>query len=93
MQLDGWNSMLKYFTRIDSTTGQEWIETRLKGKPLLSTPLLNKGTAFSQAERHDLSILGKLPYRVETLEEQILRAKNQFSRYTSILHKYIFLNQ
>lgn len=84
--------MLKYITRIDHTSGHEWIETEFRGKQLLSTPLLNKGTAFTQEERHELNLLGKLPYRVETLEEQLIRVKNQYNRYSSVLQKYIYLN-
>lgn len=84
--------MLKYITRIDPKTKEEWIETTLTGKQLMSMALLNKGTAFSIEERHELRLLGKLPFRVETLEEQVKRAKNQYSRYTNNLQKYIYLN-
>lgn len=84
--------MLKYNTKIDKETGHEWIETRLTGKELLSAPLLNKGTAFTEAERIELHLLGKLPHRVETLEEQLARAKSQFNRYSSSLQKYIYLS-
>lgn len=84
--------MLKYITRRDLKTKQEWIETSLTGKQLMVMPLLNKGTAFSQEERIDLKLLGKLPYNTETLDEQVKRAKNQYSRYTSNLQKYIYLN-
>lgn len=84
--------MLKYITRLDHSSGHEWIETNFTGKQLLSTPLLNKGTAFSPEERLELNLLGKLPYRVETLEEQLIRAKNQYNRYSSTLQKYIYLN-
>ena len=84
--------MLKYTTRIDHGLGQEWIETELTGKELLVAPLLNKGTAFTQEERHALKLLGKLPHRVETLQEQLDRAKNQYSRYSSTMQKYIYLN-
>lgn len=84
--------MLKYFTRINHQSGHEWIDTRLTGKALLSTPLLNKGTAFTEEERRELNLLGKLPHRIETLEEQLIRAKTQYSRYSSTLQKYIYLN-
>jgi malate dehydrogenase (oxaloacetate-decarboxylating) len=83
--------MLKYITRQDET-GKEWLETALTGKALLSTPLLNKGTAFTIEERKTLNLLGKLPYYVETLEEQLLRAKNQFESYNTTLQKYIYLD-
>lgn len=84
--------MLKYLTQLDLKTGKEVIRTTLRGKALLGTPLLNKGTAFSHKEREALRLLGKLPYRVETLEEQLVRAKNQYLRYTNNLKKYIYLN-
>lgn len=84
--------MLKYISRSDPVAGHEWIETNLQGKAILSTPLLNKGTAFTEEERFELGLLGKLPYRIETLEEQLKRAKEQYNRYSSTLQKYIYLN-
>jgi malate dehydrogenase (oxaloacetate-decarboxylating)(NADP+) len=39
----------------------------------LTNPLLNKGTAFSEAERDTLGLRGLLPPRVFTLEEQLRR--------------------
>ena len=84
--------MLKYTSKVDPVTGHEWIETSLTGKALLVTPLLNKGTAFTYEERVELGLLGKLPYRIESLEEQLVRAKNQYNAYASVLQKYIYLN-
>ena len=84
--------MLKYITKLDTKTKMEWIETELRGKELMSMPLLNKGTAFSTQERVELSLLGKLPYQVESLEEQVIRARYQYKRYKSVLQKYIYLN-
>lgn len=84
--------MLKFRIRKDKKSRKEWIETNLTGKALLLTPLLNKGTAFDDAERHLLKLLGKLPYQIETLEEQLFRVKNQFDSHATTLQKYIFLN-
>ncbi len=84
--------MLKYITKIDLHSNLEWVETNLRGKELMSMPLLNKGTAFSLQERLELGLLGKLPYQVETLEEQLVRARYQYTRYKSVLQKYIYLN-
>lgn len=84
--------MLKYITHFDSETGNEWIETNLTGKSVMLYPLLNKGTAFTHQERRELKLLGKLPFRVETLEEQLARTKGQFKAYSSTLQKYIYLN-
>jgi malate dehydrogenase (oxaloacetate-decarboxylating) len=41
---------------------------------LLDTPLLNKGTAFTDEERTQFGLHGLLPPCEETLEEQVARA-------------------
>tara|TARA_R110002110_G_scaffold404606_1_gene623103 strand:- start:118832 stop:120532 length:1701 start_codon:yes stop_codon:yes gene_type:complete len=84
--------MLKYKACIDEKTGHEWIETELRGKNLMATPLLNKGTAFTHEERQALDILGKLPYAVETIEQQLTRVRYQYKRYSSNLTKFVYLN-
>lgn len=84
--------MLKYKICQDPNTKEQWIETDLRGKELLITYLLNKGTAFTQEERENLNLLGKLPHRIETLDEQLKRVYHQFKTYDSDLHKQIFLN-
>lgn len=85
--------MLQFKLTQDKTTGQEMIETTLAGKPLLSTPQLNKGTAFPLEERHLFNLLGKLPSRIESLEEQVQRAYIQFQNYKNNLNRNIFLNE
>ena len=47
--------------------------TDLRGMALLEHPLLNKGTAFSREERRALGLEALLPWRVETIEEQVAR--------------------
>ena len=84
--------MLDFKVNRDSKTGDLFIETSLSGKNLLTTAQLNKGTAFTTSERHAFGLLGKLPNRVETLDEQVHRAYLQYTRYTSSLQKNIFLN-
>jgi malate dehydrogenase (oxaloacetate-decarboxylating) len=68
------------------------ILTDLWGKNLLTTPQLNKGTAFTADERKTFGLLGKLPFRIESLEEQVVRAYLQFSRYKTDMQKHIYLN-
>jgi malate dehydrogenase (oxaloacetate-decarboxylating) len=63
------------------------IITTLKGKDVLSNPFLNKGTAFTKAEREDLGLDGLLPPQVVTLEEQIKRVYEQYSMRTTDLFK------
>ena len=61
------------------------------GASLLTNSLLNKGTAFTARERDSLGLLGLLPPRVFTLEEQIHRVLGNLRRKTDPLEKYIFL--
>ena len=61
------------------------------GMSLLRDPRLNKGTAFTDAERDALGIRGLLPPRVFTQVEQQHRVLNNYSRKLSNLDKYIFL--
>ncbi len=84
--------MLDFKLCRDENTGERYIETSLCGKPLLTTPQLNKGTAFTNEERKAFGLLGKLPHRVETLDEQVKRAYLQYSSYTSSLQQNIYLN-
>lgn len=84
--------MLDFKLNRDAQTGELYIETALCGKPLLTTPQLNKGTAFTNEERKEFGLLGKLPNRVETLDEQVKRAYLQYSTYTSRLKQNIYLN-
>ncbi|RUR14163.1 NAD-dependent malic enzyme [Legionella septentrionalis] len=84
--------MLDFKTLRNEETGEWYIETSICGKHLLTTPQLNKGTAFTQEERRAFGLLGKLPNQVETLDEQVKRAYLQFSSYTSRLQQNIYLN-
>jgi malate dehydrogenase (oxaloacetate-decarboxylating)(NADP+) len=62
-----------------------------KGMHYLHESALNKGTAFTEAERDALGLRGLLPPGVQTLEEQVMRVMGNFNRKTSDLEKYIFL--
>ncbi len=61
------------------------------GSILLQTPLLNKGSAFTEEERAAFSLTGLLPPRHETIEEQIERAYMQFGSFDTNLKKLIYL--
>jgi malate dehydrogenase (oxaloacetate-decarboxylating)(NADP+) len=54
-------------------------------------PTLNKGTAFTEAERDALGLRGLLPPRVFTLEQQTLRALENLRRKPNDLEKYIYM--
>lgn len=76
----------------DEESGQRYLSTALSGKSLLTIPQLNKGTAFSDEERKAFHLTGKLPHRVENLDEQVRRAYLQYAAYSSNLQKNIYLN-
>ncbi|EPH07062.1 malate dehydrogenase (oxaloacetate-decarboxylating) [Propionibacterium sp. oral taxon 192 str. F0372] len=60
---------------------------------VMTDPLTNRGTAFTAEERAKLGLTGRLPARVETLDEQAARAYRQLSGFDRDLHKYVFLDQ
>jgi malate dehydrogenase (oxaloacetate-decarboxylating)(NADP+) len=64
---------------------------QLRASALLSDPLLNKGTAFTERERDALGLRGLLPPRVFTLEEQVERSLAAVRRKADALEKYIYL--
>ncbi len=84
--------MLDFNIVTDDETSELYLETSLSGKPLLTTAQLNKGSAFTEEERRTFKLLGKLPFRVETLDEQVARAYHQYHQYTTSLQKNIYLN-
>ena len=61
------------------------------GVALLQDPALNKGTAFTEAERDRLHLRGLLPPHVSTQEQQLARVLENFRRKPSDLEKYINL--
>ena len=69
------------------------LSSGLRGRRLLETPALNKGTAFTLAERQALGLDGLLPPAVETIEEQSFRAYKAFLRKPDDLERHIYLRQ
>jgi malate dehydrogenase (oxaloacetate-decarboxylating)(NADP+) len=62
-----------------------------QGIALLQDPALNKGTAFTEAERDTLHLRGLLPPYVSSQEQQVGRVLENFRRKSSDLEKYINL--
>ena len=62
-----------------------------RGMDLLDTPLLNKGTAFTESERTALGLHGLLPPQVETLDQQVVRCYDAYRRKTDDLERHIYL--
>ncbi|MCG9630887.1 MULTISPECIES: NAD-dependent malic enzyme [Vibrio] len=61
------------------------------GPALLSTPLLNKGSAFTAEERSSFNLEGLLPENTETIQEQVGRAYKQYCNFESDMDKHIYL--
>ena len=64
---------------------------RLRGTSVLSSPLLNRGTAFTLAEREALGLTGLLPEGVSTIEGQLRRVYGQYLRQPDDLAKNLHL--
>jgi malate dehydrogenase (oxaloacetate-decarboxylating) len=60
---------------------------------VLDDPVLNRGVAFSAAEREALGLTGRLPAAVLTLEQQAERAYRQLQQQGSDLAKNVYLEQ
>jgi malate dehydrogenase (oxaloacetate-decarboxylating)(NADP+) len=62
-----------------------------RGVEILHDPLLNKGTAFTEAERDALGLRGLLPPHVTTQELQVARVLESVRHKSSDLERYIYL--
>lgn len=68
-------------------TTEEEVETALSGQKLLETPVLNKGSAFPEEERAAFNLLGLLPSHVASMEDQLARTYENYSRKESDLER------
>jgi len=66
-------------------------ETKARGMAVLTTPSLNKGTAFTAEEREALGLNGLLPDVISTLEAQTTAAYAQYQRLPDSVSKNIYL--
>ncbi|EAQ93852.1 hypothetical protein CHGG_02087 [Chaetomium globosum CBS 148.51] len=72
-----------------STSGP--LECALKGTVLLNHSYFNKGSAFTKEERRDFELSGLLPQSIQTLDQQVQRAYEQYSARPDDLAKNTFL--
>src|ERR1700755_2874264 len=66
------------------------LETSLSGYELLATPLLNKGTAFTETERDTFDLHGLLPPSIGTLEEQVSPRLQALRSFATDVERYAF---
>ena len=67
------------------------IRTKKRGVAVIQDPLLNKGTAFTQAERDVLQLNGLLPPHISSPEEQLKRAYGSVTAHAEPLERYVDL--
>ena len=67
------------------------LQVRARGLDVLTTPLLNRGTAFTAEQREQLSLTGLLPSAVLSLADQSRRAYAQYQRQPDDVSKHIAL--
>ncbi len=62
-----------------------------RGMELLHDPALNKSTAFTEAEKQTLGLIGLVPDVTETEELQLQRVNMQLGQKNTDLERYIYL--
>jgi malic enzyme len=63
----------------------------MRGSDILGRPLLNKGTAFTLAERQALGLCGQFPWRTTTIDEQVALELEHLRRKSDNLERSIGL--
>lgn len=74
-----------------SDTQRRPVSIPYAGTALLEMSLLNKGSAFTLAERDQFHLHGLLPQTLENIEEQGRRVYGQYSLLKADIEKHIFL--
>lgn len=67
-------------------------ETKARGRDVLTSPVLNEGSAFSIEERKALRLTGLLPPDLNSLPTRVARAYAQYVRLPDALSKNIYVN-
>ncbi|MGY3576770.1 NAD-dependent malic enzyme [Bradyrhizobium sp. USDA 4504] len=76
-----------------SESSGAFATTALSGYELLADPQLNKGTAFSEAEREAFDLHGLLPPNILTLDEQVSRRLEALRGFETDIERYAFLRE
>jgi malate dehydrogenase (oxaloacetate-decarboxylating)(NADP+) len=63
----------------------------IRGIGVLQDPRLNKSTAFTEAEKQALGLVGLLPDVIETEDQQLQRVNLQLAQKPTDLERYIYL--
>ena len=66
------------------------MPTNKRGTDLLWDPSLNKSTAFTEAEKQALGIVGLVPDVTESMDVQLNRVRMQLGAKTTDLERYTY---
>lgn len=81
----------EYFDYQVDESGKPYLAVSVRGMAVLRLTATNKGTAFSHEERQALGLEGLLPAAVLTLNDQVNKLYEGFSRQVDDIEKYQFL--
>src|SRR5271156_3697714 len=73
------------------STGNPASTAGKRGIDLLHDPVINKATAYSEAERQALGLVGLVPDVTESEDLQLRRVMQQLGHKTTDLDRYIYL--
>jgi malate dehydrogenase (oxaloacetate-decarboxylating) len=62
-----------------------------RGNAVLASPTINRGTAFTLDQRHELGLTGLLPTGVTTLDGQLRRVYGQYREQANDLRRWVYL--
>ncbi|WP_445488910.1 NAD-dependent malic enzyme [Rhodopseudomonas sp. RCAM05734] len=78
-------------TNLDIGLHHDAVPVSQSGYELLTSPALNKGTAFTERERWEFGLNGLLPAHVSTLAEQVERRLLALRGLSNDLDRYVYL--
>jgi malate dehydrogenase (oxaloacetate-decarboxylating) len=81
----------RFETQVDPKTGERYLAVSARGAALKDDPVLNKGTCFTRREREQLGLLGLLPPSVQSPQEQLDRAYENYLKAGDDVRRYLFL--
>ena len=76
---------------LETIPGGVQAKINVRGSAVLSSPTINRGTAFTLPEREALGLTGLLPTGVSTLEGQLRRVYAQYLEQANDLRKWVYL--
>ncbi|MDX1837568.1 NAD-dependent malic enzyme [Legionella taurinensis] len=79
------------YKQLTDDNGQIYYEVKTTDFALITNPILNKGSGFSNQERVDFKLFGLLPPEESNLAQQRARSYEAFKSKSSELEKYIYM--